>query len=91
MYENLFTDLQDGNSIWKTLTRNFFQKYIDKNDSVLDYGSGYCEFINNISCRTRFAHGLNQSFKKYADKYARFLENDKFPIDINEMPKHSFQ
>jgi len=85
MYDNRFSDLEDRNRIWKILIKDFFQKYINKNDSVLDYGSGYCEFINNIFCKTKFAYDSDNSLKKYLGKDVRFLENDKFPVNINKI------
>jgi predicted Zn-ribbon and HTH transcriptional regulator len=85
MYDNRFSDLEDRKRIWKILTSNFFQKYINKNDTVLDYGSGYCEFINNISCKIKFAYDTDKSLKKYANKNVRFLENNKFPVNINKI------
>ena len=52
LYKQRFNknELHRKNAIWKILCKNFFQKYISKNSSVLDIGAGYCEFINNIQC-----------------------------------------
>lgn len=33
--------------IWEVLCKNFFNKYIDPADNILDIGAGYCDFINN--------------------------------------------
>ena len=34
--------------IWKVLCNDFFQRYINENDVVIDVACGYGEFINNI-------------------------------------------
>jgi hypothetical protein len=35
-------------ALWKVLVNNFLQNYVTVNDTVLDIGGGYCEFINQI-------------------------------------------
>lgn len=45
--------------IWEILCRHFFQNYVSPNDTVLDLGAGYCDFINNIQCREKLAVDLN--------------------------------
>ena len=45
--------------IWAVLTRHFFQRWIRDTDSVLDLGSGYCEFINTVKAAKKFALDLN--------------------------------
>jgi general stress protein 26 len=36
-------------AIWRVLCSDFFQQYVKPDDTVLDVGAGYCEFINNIT------------------------------------------
>jgi len=48
-YELRFSGNQQyRNEVWKILTKSFFQQYILPNSDVLDIGSGWGEFINNI-------------------------------------------
>lgn len=58
--------------VWKVLTENFFQKFIDKNDTVLDVGCGYGEFINNIRCGKKIAVDLNPEAKNFLPKKVKF-------------------
>lgn len=58
----------DKNKLWKILCENFLQKYIKNTDVVLDLGAGYCEFINNIQCHTKYAIDLNENITKFASK-----------------------
>ncbi len=54
--------------LWKVLCNNFFQKYIDKEATVLDLGAGLCEFINNIQCKKKIAVDINEDTEKFAKK-----------------------
>ena len=58
--------LPEKNAIWKVLCEYFFQKYIAVDSTVLDIGAGYCEFINNIRCGTKYAIDLNDDTAGYA-------------------------
>jgi SAM-dependent methyltransferase len=51
-------------AVWRVLISDFFQKYIRKEDTVLDLGCGYGEFINQITCQTRLAMDLNPEAPK---------------------------
>jgi len=45
--------------IWKVLCENFFQRYVDESDCVLDRASGYGEFTNHIQAKHKIAIDLN--------------------------------
>lgn len=69
IYKNRFDAKKSERKIlWQTLCRYFFQKYIGKDDTVIDLPAGYCEFINNIDCGHKIAVDLNPQVKKMADK-----------------------
>jgi len=61
-------DAQKRDVMWKILCKDYFQKYIKKDDIVLDLAAGYCEFINNIQCGKKIAVDLNQKTKQKAAK-----------------------
>ena len=52
--------------MWRVLCRDYFHRFIKPNDTVLDLGAGYCEFINNIECGQKIAVDLNAATKKKA-------------------------
>jgi SAM-dependent methyltransferase len=53
------------NKVWKAITE-LLQKYIDpQHDSVLDLGSGYCNFINNIQAKKKYAVDIQASSGGY--------------------------
>lgn len=46
------------NQVWQVLSR-YFQRWVKQEDVVLDVGAGFCEFINNIPAKHKFALDLN--------------------------------
>jgi ubiquinone/menaquinone biosynthesis C-methylase UbiE len=42
-------------ALWKTLCESYFNRLIPPDATVLELGAGYCNFINNIRCKRRFA------------------------------------
>jgi len=52
--------------VWGVLCRSFFQRYVKPEDTVLDLGAGYCEFINQIVCRRRIALDLSDDVRLHA-------------------------
>ena len=55
------------NRVWQVLCKDFFQQFVDKDQSVLDMGAGCCEFINNIVCGKKYALDANQGSLQYAN------------------------
>jgi len=46
-------------AVWGILIARCFGRYLRPDSSVLDLGCGYGEFINQVSCATRYAMDLN--------------------------------
>ena len=60
MYEVRFSGrVKYRDRVWGVLIRDYFQKFVRKEDTVLDLGAGYGEFINNVKCAKKFAMDLN--------------------------------
>jgi SAM-dependent methyltransferase len=53
-------------AIWRVLCEDFFSRYVEPGDVVVDVGAGYCEFINNIKCGRKIAVDLNPDVRKFA-------------------------
>lgn len=78
LYRNRFhrDSLERKNLIWKVLCEDFFSKYIKTSDVVIDVGSGYCEFINNIKCAHKIALDINPEVKKFAFNNVQVINDD---------------
>jgi SAM-dependent methyltransferase len=67
IYRKRFAGLEDyRRAVWRVLTGKVFAKWIAPDSSVLDLGSGYCEFINHIPARKKYAMDLNPATKSQA-------------------------
>lgn len=61
-------EVEQKNKLWRTLCAEFFQKFIPEDSIVLDIGAGYCEFINNIKARKKYAVDLNENICLFANQ-----------------------
>jgi len=80
-------NLKKKNQIWRILCRHFFQKFIPENSTVIDIASGYCEFINNIRAKEKFAFDINVDTKLYADNDVQVIEDSFFNMDVQLQAK----
>lgn len=62
--------------VWRALIKNFFQKYVRPTDVVLDLGAGYGEFINHITCGTKYAMDLNPDTAHRVGKDVEIIAQD---------------
>jgi ubiquinone/menaquinone biosynthesis C-methylase UbiE len=73
------------NDLWKTLCANFLQKFINSDYTVLDLGAGYCEFINSINCKKKFAVDINEDISSFAkEDVVTFVANSKNMSEIRD-------
>jgi ubiquinone/menaquinone biosynthesis C-methylase UbiE len=71
--------------MWESLVKIIFSRYINKNDTVLDLGAGYGEFINNVDCKNKIALDLNPDTKKYLNENIKLILDDCANIEsIND-------
>lgn len=73
--------------VWKILCADYFNRYISPNSSVLDLGSGWGEFINNINAAKKYAMDLNPDSETHLSPEVFFLQQDC--SDTWELPNES--
>jgi SAM-dependent methyltransferase len=77
IYKNRFKEnIVDKNRIWKILCRDFFQKFIHSEDTVLDIAAGYGEFLNNINAGKKIAVDLNEDIRKFVKSDVEVIISD---------------
>ena len=64
------------NQLWRILCERYFNAFISPDMSVLDLGSGWGEFINNIQAARKFAMDLNPEAGQRLTDNTRFLNQD---------------
>ncbi len=82
IYRQRFSNTAMRNELWDILTKNFFQKFVDKDDIVLDVPCGYGEFINTVKCKKKYAVDINPDAKKYLNKDVTFLLDSSTKLSL---------
>src|SRR5215831_6816088 len=77
LYAHRFTDeaRERKDRVWRVLCRSFLQRYVGADDTVLDLGAGYCEFINHIECGRKIAVDLSDDVRRYAGPGVEVLQS----------------
>lgn len=52
--------------IWREVARYIQRRYIPADSRVLDLGAGYCDFINNVQARERYAVDIFERLSEFA-------------------------
>jgi SAM-dependent methyltransferase len=52
--------------MWQVLCREFFQRHVPRDATVVEVGAGYCEFINHIEAARKYAVDLNPDTSRHA-------------------------
>lgn len=68
--------------VWKAIAE-YLQRFVgEEADSVLDLGSGYCDFINNIKAKKKFAVDQNPVAGQYAREDVNFFASSVTNLDV---------
>lgn len=88
-YNNRFSSIgYYRNRLWRVLCEDYFQKYIDKDSTVLDLGCGWGEFINNIEAKKKFALDLNPESGEKLSEDVQFVHQsctEHWPISESSL------
>lgn len=86
MYSTRFTeaDLPAKNEIWRAICDTYLSRFVEPEDTVVDVGAGYCEFINNIECKNKIAIDLNEDVKRFANADVRVINESCMAVQSLE-------
>ena len=75
LYQHRFPkdELANKNRIWQVLCGQYFNRFVNPSDTVVDIGAGYCEFINNIPAAGKIAVDLNPDVRQFAADGVRII------------------
>lgn len=65
-------DLPRKNAIWKVICRDFLQRFVKPDDTVVDIACGYGEFLNNIQACRKIAVDLNPDARNFLGSEVEF-------------------
>lgn len=68
LYRNRFDEKDRASkaAVWDVLCRDVFSRWIRTEDTVVDLGAGFCEFINAARAKRRIAVDLNPDTGRFA-------------------------
>jgi len=68
LYDTRFTaaDRRAKDVTWQILCRDFFQRWVPEDGALLDLGAGFCEFVNHIRARERWAVEMDERVRTLA-------------------------
>jgi len=72
IYIARFNDKRERENVWRTLVTAYFQRFIDKEDTVLDVGCGYGDFINYVQAKKKLAVDINSAGRNEVNKDIKF-------------------
>jgi SAM-dependent methyltransferase len=84
LYNRRFSgdELADKQVLWTTLCREFLERYIRTDATVLDLGAGRCEFINAVRAKRRIAVDPNPATAGLADPEVEVLQRSSTDMDV---------
>jgi SAM-dependent methyltransferase len=71
-FETRFHFDNDRKIVWKAISE-YLQQFINENDTVLELGAGYCDFINQVKAGKKIATDLNPDVAGFCNKDVMFL------------------
>lgn len=75
-------------SVWKILTKQYFQSQVGSHSSILDLGCGWGEFINHIQAKEKYAMDLNPEAQEHLSADVSFIHQScaqQWPLPHNAL------
>lgn len=82
-YQTRYTYNKSRKEVWKAISQHL-SRYISPQSSVLEIGSGYCDFINNIVAKSKVAIDFDISSKQYCNPDVSFLHIKATEMEFEE-------
>jgi SAM-dependent methyltransferase len=78
LYQARFSraDVASKDRVWALLCRDFFARFVNQGDRVLEIAAGYCEFINHIQCAEKYAYDANPDTASFAARDVKVVLGD---------------
>jgi len=67
-------EMAQREKLWRCLTETSLQKYFGRDLAIVDIGCGFCEFINSVKGRKKYALDVEASYRVYAADDVEFVK-----------------
>ena len=81
-HDTRFSYDENRSLLWKTLCDAYFNKIVPNNAAVLELGAGYCDFINNIQAKKKYAIDIWDGVKEFAEQNVHAVTGDLTNLDF---------
>ena len=78
-FETRYKYDKDRSSVWRAICE-YLQAYIDPQGTVVDFGAGYCDFINNINSKTKIAVDISSESINYCYPNVQFIKAKAYKV-----------
>ena len=87
LYRRRFAEVSQSRraALWEVLCRVVLQRFIGADDTVVDLGAGFCEFINTIRCGRKIAVDAKPSVRELAAPGVEVVTGE-IPDILTEIP-----
>jgi hypothetical protein len=72
--------------VWKAICE-YLQRFVPPSSAVIDVGAGYCDFINQIQAKTKYAVDTNPDVARWIAPDVHFIQATS--IESIDLPDHS--
>lgn len=86
-HQTRFTFEKKRQVLWKTLVESFFYRFSSADSTVLEIGAGYCDFINNIQAKKKYAFDIWEGIRDYANRDVQAIVGSV--QDLDQIPDGS--
>ena len=68
LYDTRFSaaERRAKDALWQVLCRDWFQRWVPEDGAVIDLGAGFCEFVNHIRAREKWAVEMDEGVRERA-------------------------
>jgi len=82
VYANRFSpdEIETMQKVWQVLVERFFRRYLQQAGAVLDFGGGFCGFINNVQAVRRIVIDKDPAVRRYAAPGVEVMVNDDLEL-----------
>lgn len=77
-------DRRAKDKVWAVIVADYLQRWVEADDTVLDVGSGFGEFLNHVKCRRRIGIDLNPDSESCLDPSIEFYQGDVCDLSFIE-------